>query len=174
MARDVSAIFHSPSSILRDFDGQSGCGAVQVGKHPRARGNQCFHARARGHRPVARNKKVFDAFGDRSVFDQRFAEQLGDQIAREVVGCGAKSAGGDDEVGAGQRFTHGLLDIRTRVRHGDLPADGVAEVGQAAAKPLLMGVEDAAQQEFTAGVDEFDDHARKFRVTAGGWQDWSE
>jgi len=33
-------------------------------------------------------------------------------------------------------------------------------VGQLAAEPLLVRVQDAAQEEFGAGVDDFDDHGR--------------
>jgi hypothetical protein len=55
-----------------------------------------------------------------------------------------------------------LRDVARRVRHGDLPRDVVAEVGEAAAKPLLVRVQNAAQQKFAAGVDEFDVHAGSF------------
>jgi len=52
-----------------------------------------------------------------------------------------------------------LLDVAACVRHGDLPGHDPAQVGQLAAKPLLMRIEHAAQHEFAAGIDEFDNHS---------------
>jgi hypothetical protein len=53
---------------------------------------------------------------------------------------------------------HGLPDGGRGIVHGNLPRDEVSAVGQLPTEPLLMGVEDAAQHQFAAGVDEFDDH----------------
>jgi hypothetical protein len=61
------------------------------------------------------------------------------------------------------------LDFLPFVRDRHLSRDDVAEVGEPAAKPLLVRVQDAAQHEFAAGVDEFNVHARSFgRVQAAG------
>ena len=59
--------------------------------------------------------EVVTAFADPQVL----AEQLSDQISREVIGSRAEATGGDDEVGACQRFANGLFDVATRVGHGD-------------------------------------------------------
>jgi hypothetical protein len=59
------------------------------------------------------------------------------------------------------------LDFAGGIRHGDLALDGVAEVGESAAEPLLMGVEHASEQQFAAGVDEFDIHAPSFNGEPG-------
>ena len=91
---------------------------------------------------------------DRRIFVQFFAEQLSDKIAGDVIRGWAKTAGGDDKVGARQRFPRGLLDIGAGVRDRDLPGDDITEVGEAAAKPLLMRVENTPEHEFTAGVDD--------------------
>jgi len=43
----------------------------------------------------------------------------------------------------------------------------MAEVGEPAAKPLLMRVQHATEHQFTARVDEFDFHAGKFQPASG-------
>jgi hypothetical protein len=44
------------------------------------------------------------------------------------------------------------------IGNGHLPRHAVAEISEPAAQPLLIRVQDAAQHEFAAGVDNFDAH----------------
>ena len=106
----------------------------------------------------------------RLVQPQFFAEQLRNQLAGDVVGGRAEAAGGDDEVGAARRLANGGLDVRRRVRHGHLAGHDITQVSQAAAKPLLVRVEHAAEHQFAAGVDEFDVHPPQFQAGSGRWQ----
>ena len=80
----------------------------------------------------------------RQILHQFFAEQFRDEFARDVIGGRAEAAGGNDEIRATEGFAHGVLDFATGVGDGHLPRDDVAEVGESAAKPLLMRIEDAA------------------------------
>jgi hypothetical protein len=91
-----------------------------------------------------------------------FAEQLRNQVTRDVVGSRAEPAGDDHQIRAGQGFSDGLLDVARRVRHGNLPRDDVAKIGEPAAEPLLVRVQNAAQQKFAASVYQFNFHALKF------------
>jgi hypothetical protein len=56
-------------------------------------------------------------------------------------------------------LVHRLADGRTGIVHGDLARDDVAALGQLGAKPLLVRVQDLAQHQFGAGVNELDMHA---------------
>jgi hypothetical protein len=57
------------------------------------------------------------------------------------------------------------------VRDTNLAGNFAAQVGKLAAKPLLVGVEDAADQEFGAGIDQFDAHeSRKGNGWRGCWK----
>ena len=53
------------------------------------------------------------------------------------------------------------------IRDADLPGDFVAAIGQLAANPLLVRIENAPQKQFAAGVDEFNTWERHglFRPT---------
>lgn len=124
----------------------------------RAVGHQGLHKCACRHGAVARNKETFDVFRYGGVLVKFSIEKLRDEVARNVVGGGSESAGGDDKVGAEQGFTDGFFDVASGVWHGDLPGDGVAKICEPMTNPLLMGVEHTAEQKFGAGVDEFDVH----------------
>src|SRR5688572_24495997 len=96
------------------------------------------------------------------------AEQLRDQITRDVVGGWAKAASSDDKVGARQRFADGLFDIVASIRHGNLAGDDITKISKTATEPLLVRVEHTTQHELATGVDEFDVHARSLsRVCEG-------
>ena len=98
------------------------------------------------------------------------AEQLGDQIAREVVGSRAESAGDEDDVRAAKTFANGLLDGGAFIGDGDLAGDSVTGVGELAAEPLLMRVEDEAEHQFAAGIDDFNVQGRKCAIGMGRFQ----
>ena len=155
----IFAILHLPSSIFVNFHGQPRRGAVRIGQHHGAFGHERLDFVVFRHRQVARRETFLMWSSTAVIQPQFFAEQLRNQIAREVVGGRAEAAGGDDQVRAAQRFTDGGLDVVRRVRHGHLAGHDVTEISQAAAKPLLVRVEHAAEHQFAAGVDEFDVHA---------------
>jgi hypothetical protein len=54
------------------------------------------------------------------------------------------------------------LDNWTRVGNRGLARDDQSEIGQLTGKPLLMRVQNAAQHQFAAGIDEFDFHSGYF------------
>ena len=112
--------------------------------------------------------------GNRVIPTKRLGQEIGDQLARDVVGGRAKSACGDYEAGAAKRRLHRIADRRTGVRYGDLTRKSVAIVSEPLTKPLLVGVEHAAKQQLGAGVDEFDLHcaAREYRGSAWSRQAW--
>ena len=92
------------------------------------------------------------------VAHQFFTEHLRNQIPRDVVGSRPESAGDNHQLRPGQRLAHRLLDVVRSVRHGHLARDDGAAIGEAAADPLLVRVQNAAEQQFAAGVDEFNVH----------------
>ena len=89
--------------------------------------------------------------------------QLGDEVARDVVRGRAESTGGDDKIGAGQCFTHGLFDVAAGIGYGNLAGHDISQIGQAAAEPLLVGVENAPEHQLATGIDEFDVHDSRAR-----------
>ena len=160
--------------VRRHLDGQAGGGAVFVGKHHRAFWHLRLHQHRLRHGAVAPLEEALDVRGDRVVPAKRPGQHVGDHPARDVVGRRAKPAGGNDEPGTAKRGLHRLTDRLAGVRHGDLTGEGVAAVGEASAKPLLVGVEHAAKQQLGASGDEFDLHPwpANIRASRGQWQAW--
>ena len=138
---------------------QAGRGAVAVLQHESAFGYACLHKCADGHGAIALLEETFDVRGDARVFVQGFAKQFGDEIARDVIRRGAEAAGADDEVGVIGGLTDGVLDGAAFIGDGHLALDEVAAIGELAAEPLLVGIEDAAEHQLGAGVDDFDVHS---------------
>ena len=91
----------------------------------RAFGNQGLHARSLRHGPPAALEEMPDVREHRGVLAQLPAQQLRNQVPRQVIRGRPKAAGGDDEVGARQRLAHGLLDVAAGVRHRDLAGDKI-------------------------------------------------
>jgi len=55
------------------------------------------------------------------------------------------------------------------IGHGHLPRDDVAKVGETAAKPMLVRVQNPTQHQFAASIHEFNIHMGSFeRVQAAG------
>ena len=107
---------------------------------------------------------IFEMGGDAGagfgVFFQGEIKQLGDTLAGEVVTGGAKAASDDDEFGAGDGFADGGLDGFAGVGHGLLMGECIAGARELLGEPMVVGVEDAPNEEFAAGVDEFHAHVR--------------
>ena len=94
-----------------------------------------------------------------------------------VAGCAVASGGSArGQIAAGQDLYYRLdvtggADVQISatlphagsaqlfVRHGNLPGHDAAQIGQLAAKPLLVRIEHAAKHQLAPGVDEFDDHS---------------
>jgi len=53
-----------------------------------------------------------------------------------------------------------VKNILGAIADGELAADDIAAIGELAAEPLLVGVEDEPQHELAAGVNDFNDHVR--------------
>ncbi|MDB6124925.1 MAG: hypothetical protein JWQ71_3918 [Pedosphaera sp.] len=161
--------------IGSDFHGEAGSGAVGIVEDERAFGNLSLDGGADGHGAAALGKEGFETSDYGRVFMQAFAEETGDEIAGDVVGSGAEAAGYDDEIGAGKGFTDGGLNGVAGISNGNLAGGGVAGVGELAADPLLMGVEDEAEHQLAAGVDYFDIQCKGTMPAWGrrfkGWRD---
>ena len=94
------------------------------------------------------------------VFFERQIQQLGDALAGEVVTGGTEAAGDDDELGTGDGFADSGLDGFAGVGYGLLMGECVAHTRELLGEPMVVGVEDAPNEEFAAGVDEFHAHVR--------------
>ena len=107
---------------------------------------------------------IFEMGGDAGtgfgVFFEPQIHQFGDALAGEVVTGGTEAAGDDDELGAGDGFADGDLDGFAGVGYGLLMGECVAHTRELLGEPMVVGVEDAPNEEFAAGVDEFHAHVR--------------
>ena len=107
---------------------------------------------------LARGKVLFDPGEGGGVENQFPAKDFGGDVASEVVAGGAQPAGGDERSARANASWRASWICAGVVGDTNLAGNLVAQVGQFAAKPLLMGVEDAPDEEFGAGVDQFDAH----------------
>jgi hypothetical protein len=57
-----------------------------------------------------------------------------------------------------------LFDVCASVSYCNLARYDVSQVRQSSTKPLLVGIQDPAQHQFTSRIYQLDDQARKFRV----------
>jgi hypothetical protein len=121
---------------------------------------------------MARGEEMPDAGKCGRVEDELSAEDLRDNIAGEVVAGGAETAGGDDQIRPCQGLAESVLDLPGVVRDTNLAGNFPAQVGKLAAKPLLVGVENTADQEFGAGIDQFNVHEQGRVIVGKGAGKW--
>ena len=129
-----------------------------IAQHGGATGHLGLHKHSFVQGAVA----VFEMGGDAStsfgVFFQGEIKQLSDTLAGKVVTGGAKAASDNDEFGADDGFADGGLDGFACVGHGLLMGEYIAGACELLGEPMVVGVEDAPNEEFAAGVDEFHAH----------------
>ena len=114
------------------------------------------------HSAVPVRKKALDVRHDTCVFMQGRSEQVRNSLACDVITSGAEATRRDHQVGPRQTFANRLFDKLCGIRDGHLARDEIAKIRQFAAKPLLMCVENEAQQQFASRVDNLDIHAISF------------
>ena len=85
------------------------------------------------------------------------AEPFADDFARDVVGRRAEPAGDEDDFRARRGLGESLAD-HVAIGHRDLPGDAQAERKQRLGEKFEVGVEDIAEQQLGAGIDDFDAH----------------
>jgi len=86
------------------------------------------------------------------------AERVGDAVAREVVFGGTESAGGDDDVSAGERDADGGGEVRGVVAEDGLEGDGNTERVETVGEEERVGVGAVRRQHLGADGDDFSDH----------------
>ena len=89
---------------------------------------------------------------------ERDVEGVGDALAGEVVFRGAEAAGEQKDVGAVERDTDGVGEVRTVVADDGFEGDGDAEVVETAREVERVGVLAVRREHFTADGDDFSDH----------------
>ncbi len=136
---------------------QPGRGAIGIGQDDGFRGALGLPPIARAHGHVTPGEALFDGGHHRFIVDQCEAQQFGDRFAGEVIGGRAQSAGDQHHIGPAKGLGHRLAN-GIAIRHGDLALDPQAERKKRLADKLEMGVEDAAEEEFRAGIEDFDAH----------------
>ena len=125
----------------------------------RAIRNERLHPRRFRHRTFPPREERFDARENFWIRTQRPIEKFSDQVAGTIVGSRTESAGSNYEDGTRERFANGGLNIRRSVVNGNLASDDVTAFRKFTAKPLLVRIEDVAEHQLAAGVDNFDIHS---------------
>ena len=92
-----------------------------------------------------------------AVDETGLAAQLSDRLAREIVGRGPETTGGDDEVGTIQTRRHGVADDLAIVGKGGDPSDPDAVAGQRARQLTGVRVARLADRDLGADREEFGD-----------------
>lgn len=135
-------------------------GAVWIGEDLGAARDEGLNPGLGRHETLAGGEELFNVLEERGILAELGAGELGDERASEIIARGAEPAGDQDEIGPGQSLAEGVVDRLGVVGDGSLPGESVAEGGELAGDPLGVGVEDGAQHEFAAGINELDDHDR--------------
>ena len=138
---------------------QAGRGAVMVLDHGRAGGHLRLARDAWQEGALDLLEVCLEVGEDRRVFGHGPAEEFGGEVACQVVARRPEAAGDQHEVGASKRFLERRADGRP-VGHADLMVDAQAEGEKFLAEKGQVGVGDVAEEEFGAGVDDFDLHRR--------------
>ena len=144
--------------------------AVGIGQDHGALRHEGLHGRARRHGTVASGEERGQFGEDGGILAKRSTQQASDLFPGEVIGRGSQSARGDNPIGASQGFGDRLFDDGGVIRNGYLALNGIAGIGQLAADPLLMSIENPPEQEFAAGGDELDDHVANVIVERARFQ----
>ena len=140
-------------------------GAVRISHHAAAGGKHRLKLVRRGHRPVAAGEHRADVLQGVGVELQRAAGRLGQRLARQIVGRGAKSAGGHDHVGPGDRLAKHLDAGRQFVADRGMIEHANAQLFEPLAEPLGVRVESLAAGDFVADGDDFGVHGKRFAVS---------
>ena len=98
---------------------------------------------------------------DRRVAHEAPAQGRGRGLAREVVLGGPEAAGGDHEVGPGERGPEGRLEEAGVVGHGDPRAHFDAQLGEPLGDPEGVGVRAQRGQELAAHGEDLGPHQAK-------------
>src|SRR5207244_4054378 len=115
---------------------------------------------ALGEGPAAAGEHGPD-LGERClVEDQLDAGGPGQGLARQIVLRGAEAAAGQDQPGAAGGDADGFNVSAEVVGDGGVPADGDADLGEAPAEPLAVGVEVLAAGQLAADGDDFCFHGK--------------
>ena len=100
---------------------------------------------------------------------EREAEEIGGDVAGEIVGRRAEAAGDEHDVGAAEGFAEAVAD-GVAVGDGSLALDAQAEGKEFLGEQDEVGIGDAAQHEFGAGIEDFDAHGGTVQAEADGVQ----
>ncbi len=145
----------------RNFDIYPWRRARRIVNHAAAAREHRLHAILRRHRTFAPGKKAFDVGKRRRVKHQFNVRRGGDGVARQVIGRGAQSAGGNYQIGPFGRMTKHFDVRRQIVGHGRVVDRLHPQLAQARAKPLAVRIEPLPAGEFVADGDDFSVHAGK-------------
>ena len=119
---------------------------------------------ARAHLQSAPGKTRPDRLHHRLVVDHLQPEQFRHGFARDVIRRRPEPAGDEHDFRASERLGQRVANARAAIRHRDLPFEPQPERKERLGKNARMRVEDAAEQQFGAGIEDFDAH--RFRFSA--------
>src|SRR5438067_304429 len=134
------------------FVRQDGCafGHVRLSRHP-----------VRQPETAARRPR-FDRAQDRRVVSQFQPEEVGRDLARDVVRRRTQAAGDEDDLRLSQRLRDRVSDHVT-IGDGGLTFDPQTERKDFARDERQMGIENVAEKKLCAGIDEDGDHVEALK-----------
>ena len=94
------------------------------------------------------------------IFFQGKAEQVRRNFAGDVIAGRTQPARDQNDVTARNRFHQRQADF-VAVGNADLPLDAQSQLEQLTAQPVGMRVQRLAEQQFGAGIDQVNAHARQ-------------
>ena len=118
----------------------AGCAAVAVGEEFGAVDDLGLLFVVGRHGDAALGEAFVERGHGVGVFVEFDAERVGDAVAGEVVFRWAEAAGGDDDVGAGERDADGGGEVLAVVADDGFEGDGDAEVVEAFGEEEGVGV----------------------------------
>ena len=141
---------------------------MRVGQYERAFGHERLDSCQLRHGPLTQIKKALYLGQDCRILMQLLSEQLGDQVAGQIIGRRPKTARADDDVRARERLPNCLLNLRRRIGYRNLAMNNITKVPQLTAEPLGVGVQYTPEQQFAPRVDNFHNHASTVSSPATG------
>ena len=89
------------------------------------------------------------------VFDKRCAEILAQNVLRDIVFGGTQTAGGEDNIGAGESLIEGHEDMLTVVVNGSDLVQGDAGLVEALCHPGRVGVHHLSYEQLISYGNDF-------------------
>ena len=146
-----------PGGLGHGGNVKSGRGAVRIFQNLGAFGNHRLAEHALDELVATRGESGLDVGADCRIGLEFSPEQLGDDLARDVIGGGAESAGDEKHLCAAAGFENPIADGGA-VGDGCLSRESETEREDLAGDPAGVGVLHAAEKQLRADIQDLDGH----------------